>query len=72
MVALDFEHGGAVEHALQRELLLRELEVSEAGSDELHEDVSVVLRDEVDDVEALQLALDHQQVLLRLDHHLRV
>lgn len=72
MVALDLEHGRAVEHALEGELLLGELEVLEAAGHELHEDVAVVLGDQVDDVEALHLALHHQDVLLRLDHHLRV
>lgn len=72
MIAFDFEHGRAVEHALQRELLLWEVKGLKAAGDELHEHIAVILSDEIDDVEALQLAFDHQRVLLGFDHHIVV
>lgn len=72
MIALDLQHRRAVEHPLQGKLLLRELKILKSTGYELHKDITIVLSDEIDDVQTLQLTLDHQYVLLGFDHHLGV
>ncbi len=59
MIALYLQQRTAVEHTLQRKLLFRELKIFEARGNELYEHITIICGDKVDDVEALDLALNH-------------
>ena len=59
MIALDLQHRRAIEHPLEGKLLLRELKLLKPTGYELHKDITIVLSDEIDDVQTLQLAFNH-------------
>ena len=62
MIALDLQHRGIVDHTLEVESFGRELEALEHGCNVLHHDVVIDVSDELDNVETLNLAVDHHFV----------
>lgn len=72
MIALYFEHRAVGKHGFQVELLGRHFERFKLSCDPLDHDVVVDISDEFDNIEALNLTVDHHLIFFRLDQSISI
>lgn len=63
MIASDFEHRCAAEHSFKTEFFLWKFKLFEARGNELYKYVVIDFCYEIDNIETLHFAFDHQNVL---------